>query len=252
MIRKRIQRVNSRSAIVSKVLGICTALGFVVLVLMHKGEALETSRFLAALGAVFLAAIAGIVAALLGIRSLWREGKMGGRRSMTGLVLSLAVLSPLVLAAYKAATLPRLNDISTDLPDPPMFTGESAHRLNTDLQTKAYPQVTGRRYELSAELIAAAIEELVAAEGWRAINRQGDLAGAREFQIEAETTTLLFGFKDFVAIRVTDEERSAFVDMRSKSGFGDADLGANAARIVKFLDALDEKAAKAAGGQIRP
>jgi uncharacterized protein (DUF1499 family) len=252
MIPKRIQRVKSRAAAVSKALGICSMLGFIVMALMHKSGMLQTAGFLAALSAVWIVAIVGVFAALLGFRSLWRDGKEGGHRSMTGLLLSLAVLSPLAFAGYKSATLPRLNDISTDLPDPPIFEGQTAPRLNAELQAKAYPQVTGRRYELSAELIAAAIEELVASEGWRVLNRTGNLAGAKEFQIEAESNTLLFGFKDLVAIRVTDEERSAFVDMRSQSGFGDADLGANAARIVKFLDALDEKVAKEAGSQVKP
>jgi hypothetical protein len=228
------------------------AILFVLLALMHKTGALETSRFLAALGAVWLVALASIFAALWGFRSLWREGMEGGHRSMTGLLLSLAVLSPLAFAGYKSATSPRLNDISTDLPDPPMFSGETATKLNAELQTAAYPKVTGRRYELSAELVATGLEELIAAEGWRILNRSGDLAGAKEFQIEAEAATSIFGFKDHIAIRVTDEERSAFVDMRSKSGFGDSDLGANAARIERFLDALDEKVAEEAGGQIRP
>jgi hypothetical protein len=252
MIRKRIQRVKSRAAYVSKALGIVAALSFGVVTLMHKSGALETSQFLAAIGASSLVAIASILTAIIGFRGLWREGMEGGHRSMTGLLLSLAVLSPLAFAGYKSAMLPQLNDISTDLPDPPLFAGETAPKLNSDLQTKAYAQVTGRRYELPAELIAAVIEELVASEGWRVLNRSGDLAGTREFQVEAEVTTLLFGFKDYVVIRVTDELRSAFVDMRSKSGYGEADLGANAARIINFLNALDEKVAKEAGTQARP
>jgi hypothetical protein len=252
MIPKRIQRVKSRAAYVSKALGICAVLGFVALALMHKSGALETSRFIAGLSATFLVAILGVAAALAGLGGLWRDGKEGGRRSMTGLILSLAVLSPLAFAGYKSTTVPRLNDISTDLADPPTFAGQTANRLNAELQTQAYPKVTGRRYELSAELIVAAIDELVASEGWRVLGRSDVLATAREFKIEAEATTLLFGFKDYVAIRLTDEERSSFVDMRSKSGFGDADLGANAARIVKFLDELDEKVAKEAGTQVKP
>jgi hypothetical protein len=252
MIRKRIQRVKSRAAVVSKALGICAALGFVVLVLIHKSGALQTSGFLAGLGAVWLIAACGVFAAFLGFRSLWREGKEGGNRSMTGFVLCLAVLSPLIFAGYNSATLPRLNDISTDLTDPPMFTGEAKLTLAAELQAKAYPKVTGRRYDVSAELVAASIEELVTSEGWRVLNRSDNFAVAREFQIEAESTTLLFGFTDYVAIRVTDEERSAFVDMRSKSGFGDSDLGANADRIIKFLDTLDDKLAKEAGRQTNP
>jgi hypothetical protein len=252
MIRKRIQRVNSRAAFVSKALGICVALAFVVLVLMHKSGALETSRFVAGLGAVSLVAIFGIVAAFWGLWGLWKDGKAGGRRSVTGLILCIAVLSPVIFAAYKSANAPKLNDISTDQADPPMFTGETAAHLNAGLQAKAYPQVTGRRYDLSAELVAAAIEEIIANEGWDILNRSGDLASAKEMQIEAEAETLLFGFKDYVVIRVTDEDRSSFVDMRSKSSIGNADLGANAARIAKFLDALDERAAKEVGSQVKP
>ncbi len=252
MIRKRIQRVNSRAALISKALGIGAALAFVILALMHKSGALETSRFVAALGGVWLMAILGIITAFLGLKGLWKEGRVGGRRSLTGLALSLAVLTPLMFSAYKSVTLPELSDVSTDLSDPPMFTGETAHRLNVEMQANAYPQVTGRRYELSAELVAAAIEEIIADEGWQVLNRSGNLASAKEFQIEAQALSPFFGFKDFVAIRVTDEDRSAFVDIRSKSGFGDADLGANAARIAKFLDALDERATKEAGRQVKP
>jgi Protein of unknown function (DUF1499) len=252
MIRKRIQRVNSRAALVSKALGIFCALGFVALTLTHKAGALATSRFLAGLGVVALAAILGVIAAILGLRGLWKDGKLGGRRALTGLALSLAVLSPLMFAAYKSVTLPRLNDISTDLTDPPLFAGETGHELNAELQAKYYPQVTGRRYELPAELIASAIDEIIAGDGWRVLNRSGNLASAKEVLIEAEAETLIFGFKDRVAIRVTDEDRSAFVDMRSKSEIGSFDLGANAARIAKFLDALDERAAKEAGSQVKP
>ena len=55
-------------------------------------------------------------------------------------------------------------------------------------------------------------------------------------------TSFLYGFKDEVAIRVTETETGARVDLRSRSRLGQIDRGANARRITKFLDDLAERA----------
>jgi uncharacterized protein (DUF1499 family) len=51
-------------------------------------------------------------------------------------------------------------------------------------------------------------------------------------------TTLLFGFKDDVVIRITPAENGSRVDVRSVSRVGHSDLGANATRIREFLRQL--------------
>jgi Protein of unknown function (DUF1499) len=109
--------------------------------------------------------------------------------------------------------------------------------------------VTGRRYGISGENLLALVERQISGSNWRMVERRGSLTGTGEVLLEAEATTLIIGFKDQILIRVTDEGGTAYVDMRSKSSFGDYDMGANAARIVKFMQALDLLAALAPGAQ---
>ena len=57
-------------------------------------------------------------------------------------------------------------------------------------------------------------------------------------EIEATETTATFRFVDDVAVRLRPVEEGTRVDVRSKSRDGQGDLGANAARIRRLLDAL--------------
>ena len=61
--------------------------------------------------------------------------------------------------------------------------------------------------------------------------------------IEAVVSTRLMGFKDDVVIRIRQQDETIRVDLRSASRVGDSDLGANAARIVSFLDGLRARVA---------
>ena len=56
--------------------------------------------------------------------------------------------------------------------------------------------------------------------------------------IEATETTLLWGFKDDIAIRVDGHGKDIAVDLHSVSRVGQSDLGANAKRINKFIAAF--------------
>ena len=55
---------------------------------------------------------------------------------------------------------------------------------------------------------------------------------------EAVDVTSVFGFIDDIAVRVREDGGEAVVDVRSKSRDGKGDMGANAARIRAFRDAL--------------
>ncbi len=201
------------------------------------------------LALVALLAALGLALSATGLLGLWLHGHAGGRRAAAALALSLLALSPFGFALYKAVTLPRIADISTDLADPPQFAKAGGSGLKADLQSAAYPDVTGRRYGLPGENLVALIESLVAEAGWRVVGRRGSLGSVGELLLEAEATTLIMGFKDRVVIRVTDEGGTAYVDMRSTSGFGGYDMGTNAARIEKFMQALDALAASGGGAQ---
>ncbi len=68
---------------------------------------------------------------------------------------------------------------------------------------------------------------------WKIIDEQAPET-TRSGHIEAVDRTLFFGFTDDIAIRVTGSAKSAKVDIRSSSRFGQHDLGRNAERIRRF------------------
>ena len=64
-------------------------------------------------------------------------------------------------------------------------------------------------------------------------------------RIEATATTLLFGFKDDVVVRIVENEAGGVsIDVRSKSRVGKSDLGQNAKRIRQFMENLTLRIAK--------
>ena len=100
-------------------------------------------------------------------------------------------------------------------------------------QRQAYPDL--RTLELSipaAEMFSRALD----------VSREmrWDIVAAKpdEMRIEATATTLWFGFKDDVVIRIEPTASGSRLDIRSKSRLGRSDVGANAARIRVFVNAL--------------
>ena len=249
MITKKSVRLSSASARWSIRCAVFALALLAVAVLLHRFGQLATGPFLSVLSLVALLAVLGLSLSVTGLIGLWRHGYAGGRRSAAALALCILILSPFGFALWKAVTLPRIADISTDLADPPQFAGAAAPGLRPDLQSAAYPGVTGRRYSIPGENLLALVERQAAQSGWRVTERSGSLGSNGETLLEAEVTTLMMGFKDRIVIRVTDEGGTAYVDMRSKSGFGSYDMGANAARIVKFMLALDALAALSPAAQ---
>ncbi len=220
-----------------------------VAILSHRFGSLSEQNFILVLLAALGLAMAGGLLALAGLRSLWRDAAIGGRRSALALLFCLPVLAPAAAVVWLSQTTAHLSDIATDTQDPPHFSSRPVlgsgintnepPRVNAVLQKQYYPDVTGRRYQLSADGIAVQVSELAAETGWTLTYGRPVAQPNGEWIIEATVTTAILGFKDDVVIRVTDEGESAYVDMRSASRFGAADLGANARRIVAFMNALD-------------
>jgi len=144
----------------------------------------------------------------------------------------------------KAASLPYIHDISTDTENPPAFKAIIALRAGApnpaeyageevaQQQKQAYPEIAP--IEMTMERAQAFEHALSAARrmGWQIIDSDAD-----EGRIEAVDTTLFFGFKDDVVIRVSaiGENRSR-IDVRSVSRVGKSDVGANAARIRDYSE----------------
>lgn len=187
------------------------------------------------------AAGAGVIVALAGLVVWLRRRKGGSGAVLLGLILSLPVAGLGAAFEIAARTTPSINDISTDTEDPPVFwftaTPSDYPAQNAGPQRAAYPDVRLLDLPVSAVEAFAAALGLVEERGWEVLS-----ADPEESQIEAIATSRLFGFEDEVAIRVTETDTGARIDMRSRSRLGQIDRGANARRIEAFLSDLEMRA----------
>ncbi|PRD45983.1 DUF1499 domain-containing protein [Phyllobacterium phragmitis] len=253
MRKLRYERRKSRSAAWSLRLAAFSAVVFVFSALGHRFQAIETPDFLILAALVAGLALLALMLAAKGFVDLWRNGDKGGTRSLWGSVIALAVLSPFAVTAYLAFVTPPLYDISTDLSTPPLFFRavherkpgmnpiDNAAALRAAMQTAAYPQVTGRRYDGSPDRILEAVMAVIDAEGWTATGRFGVPGEQVETIVEAVARSFLLGFTSDIAIRLTDEGETTYVDMRSVSRYAKRDLGMNARHIADFMMRLDQQ-----------
>ncbi len=195
------------------------------------------------------ALFAGLAAAALAVILL----VIPKTRAGSAKTLAIALLVGLGIAwvpwnGYRTATsVPAIHDITTDTVDPPLFVAVLPIRAGAPnppeysgeevamQQRESYPDIKTLLLDTTPdETFGRALEaaekmglEIVAAE-------------PLEGRIEATATTLWFGFKDDVVIRVTADGAGSRLDIRSKSRVGRSDVGANAARIRRLISSISE------------
>ena len=148
----------------------------------------------------------------------------------------------------QAQALPKIHDISTDLDNPPRFVKVLPLRAGSPNQAEyggpqiaaaqkaGYPDIQPRETALTPSDAFARALAAAKAMGWEIID-----ADANYGVIEATATTLWFGFKDDVVIRISPSVSGSRIDVRSVSRVGKSDVGANAARIRNFFGKLADK-----------
>jgi hypothetical protein len=219
----------------------------------HRFRLIETIPFLWVLALVAALAICALLLAAAGFQRVWHFGDRGGADLTTGLIVATLLLAPYGVACWLAFSKPALNDVSTDLDDPPRLTAAVAFRtaeMNPIVpptaqdraeQTKSYPDLTGRRYAVSFEQMVAEVETLMEGRGWEILSPLSS-GSTMETTIEALASVPILALDDDVAVRITDEGNAIYVDMRSASRYGSRDMGINAGRIGDFLTELDARA----------
>ena len=203
------------------------------------GTGLQTMRWAATLALV----AAGV--SLIATVFAWRlEARRPLALALAGLVIALAVATPPIMLWQQAQQLPHLHDISTDTDQPPAFVAVLPLRRNArnpveyDAATAAeqkrgYPDIVPVVLKMPPALAFARAEQAARAMGWDMV-----AAAPQDLRIEATDTTLLFGFKDDVVIRISPHANGSRVDMRSLSRLGGSDFGTNAKRIRAFMQRL--------------
>jgi uncharacterized protein (DUF1499 family) len=193
-----------------------------------------------------LGLLEGLVALLLGAVALYltRAGARRGGRALArfGFLAGVVAATVLVLAAVPGREFPPINDITTDLADPPAFTSDPSGRgRDMGYPTDFVPQVKAAYSDLAPIRVASdPTQALVLAEdtakalGWD-VAQVDPAAGT----LLASQTSRVFQFVDDILVRVRPHpEGGSVVDVRSKSRDGRGDLGKNAARIREFAARL--------------
>ncbi|HWQ40241.1 MAG TPA: DUF1499 domain-containing protein [Burkholderiales bacterium] len=178
-------------------------------------------------------------------------------RSRAAMVLGAIGLVVAALALYvpwswkrTLDSVPYIHDITTDLGNPPAFVAvknvrkEGDHPVEYDgpevaeQQRKAYPDLAPLVVSHPPEKVFEAAKAVIVKMGMELVD-----ASPQEMRIEATDTSLLYGFKDDVVVRITTNSDGTQVDVRSKSRVGRSDLGQNAKRIRAFLAKLQAELA---------
>jgi uncharacterized protein (DUF1499 family) len=183
------------------------------------------------------------IAALWLVVALVTRSAAGLVPLIVGLVLAGAIYVPLQMRAT-GASVPAIHDITTDTGNPPVFVallparkeapnGADYDPATAPEQQKAFPEIqTYSSEKLPADLFEKA-KKVATDMGWVIA-----AAEPAEGRIEATDTTMWFGFKDDVVIRIVADGTGSKLDIRSMSRVGKSDLGKNASRIRDFLTRL--------------
>jgi len=202
-------------------------------------------------------ALIGLVGLLLAVIIKPRKGYVV---SAAALLIGAAGLFHGAGVKKTAGSLPFIHDITTDTQDVPTFTDAilseraKVEGVNTvdyvgkkdkpegtlvsvlQTQAEAYADIRPLILEDDTSVVFGQAKAAVKQMGWKL--KSEDLEAGI---IEATDTTFWYGFKDDVVIRIRPSEGGGSVlDVRSISRVGGSDIGANAARIRKFLKIMSK------------
>lgn len=134
---------------------------------------------------------------------------------------------------------PLINDVATDLDDPPKFVKAEIGPL----PEKFKPIISEHYSDLKPEIFPQKDTNTVFAEALEIARKQPrwtvTYENAFEGIVEGYAVTAVFRFRDDFVVRIKAQEGGgSIVDMRSKSRIGKGDFGANAQRIRHYLEEL--------------
>lgn len=165
--------------------------------------------------------------------------------ALTALILGAIAFGMPFALLQKARGVPPIHDISTDTEAPPAFVAVLPLRKDAvnpaeyggaevaRQQHQAYPDIQPAIVSLAAPEAYTRALQVAQAMDWSIV-----ATAPESGRIEATDTTLWFGFKDDIVIRVVAQGDTSRVDIRSVSRVGKSDVGKNAQRIREFLQKL--------------
>jgi hypothetical protein len=221
----------------------------VIAVLVTRSGKVPPMNGVLLLAASALIATLALALAMVGAVDIWRNGRTGlAGLFRTGFVAALVLAFPAYLA-IEAGRLPRMNDISTDIVDPPVFSRSSRALAarngyvppaldprEREKQRLAYADLRTLVLDVEADEAFRTIREAVTTLKWRIIEEAAPGGRSGQGRIEAIAETRLMRFQDDIVIRLRPSAAGTRVDIRSASRLGKHDFGANARRIRQLID----------------
>ncbi len=253
MRRLILEEPVSAAAVWSRRLAVFAIALVVIAVGLVRLRAVDLAAGMSVFAFAILSACAGLLLAGTAAVVIWRTGRRGTGMALAGALLALGVLAWPIYLSAKAIRLPLLNDIATDINEPPYFSrssqalaGRGGHvpsEIEPDRrlpQARAYPRVQPIVLDLEADEALQLVLKAAGAMGWEVIaqTRPGGRRGEGDGRIDAVARTLLLRFPDDVVVRVRPLAGQTRIDVRSVSRYGRHDFGVNAARIEAFALAL--------------
>jgi hypothetical protein len=221
---------------------------------LHRLFGLSTPVALNIAATCFVGAGLVLVMALIAGLDIWVTGRQGAARIVVATLVSLMLLAIPAGLFIVSRNWPAINDITTDMKNPPDMTdaqrarGPGSNSVTypgepfANLQQASYPDIktltVPRSAEETFELVLQAIGKLKMRSSYEA--PPDEEPGAPGI-VEVADRTMIFGFTDDVAIRITGDETTAKVDVRSSSRYGRSDFGRNADRVRSILREISNR-----------
>jgi hypothetical protein len=221
---------------------------------LHRLFGLPTPVALNIAAACFAGAALVVVMAFVAGLDIWVTGRQGAARVVVATMVASVILAIPAGLFVVSRNWPAINDITTDPKDPPDISdaeklrgsGSNPTTYPADrfaaLQQASYPDiktlVVPRPAEETFELVLQAVAKLKMRSSYESPpNEEPGAAGV----VEIVDRTMVFGFSDDVAIRITGDDSTSQVDVRSASRYGKSDFGRNAERVRSILKEIGNR-----------
>ncbi len=251
MRRLILEEPFSATAVWSRRLGAFALAVAAISVAMARVQVIDVTPVLAVFGAAVIFACLALLLAGAGSVVIWRTGRRGVGAIIGGVALAVLVLAEPGYLTARAVMLPLINDVSTDINDPPEFSrspkanaarGAIGHpsipQEWRDEQRKAYPDIQPVVLDLDSDEAWPLVLKAAANLKWRVIDeiKPGGRIGIGH--LDAVDRPLIMGFPEDVTVRVRPLAGQTRIDVRSASRYGRHDFGDNARRIRRFATEL--------------